>query len=68
MLDRFIFCPCSHTLEAHSNQGCSKCTCAAVTREVIDGLLEVEREAIHRTWLGCAPSEPALRSGTAVER
>jgi len=25
-----------------------------VQREVIDGLLDVERDAIHRTWLGAA--------------
>lgn len=53
-LDRFIFCPCKHALEVHAEGGCASCSCKAVQREVIDGLLDVERDAIHRTWLGAA--------------
>jgi hypothetical protein len=55
-LDRFIFCPCTHALEAHGNRGCTACACSAAAREVIDGLLAIERDAIRRTWLGSTPT------------
>jgi hypothetical protein len=63
-LDRFIFCPCKHALESHGDRGCQTCSCAARQREVIDRLLEHERDEIHRTWLGAASngSGPAMRA------
>jgi hypothetical protein len=65
-LDRFIFCPCKHPLEAHDDRGCARCACGSRQREVIDRLLDFEREAIHRAWLGAtpesAPEAPRLAS------
>jgi hypothetical protein len=63
-LDRFIFCPCKHALEAHSERGCATCSCVAAQREVIDRLLDFERDAIHRAWRGCG--QPETASETAV--
>jgi hypothetical protein len=60
-LDRFIFCPCKHPLEVHGAAGCAACSCKAVQREVIDGLLDLERDAIHRTWLGSAASDASAK-------
>jgi ribosomal protein S12 methylthiotransferase accessory factor YcaO len=56
-LDRFIFCPCTHALEGHDRNGCTACNCSAVARDVIDRLLEIERDAIHRAWQTGTPSE-----------
>ena len=61
MLDRFIFCPCKHALEVHTEHGCTDCRCAAGQREVIDGLLERERDEIHRAWLS-----PSRAQGASV--
>jgi hypothetical protein len=58
-LERFIFCPCKHSLDAHNEGGCAACSCAAGQRDVIDRLLERERDAIHRTWLGAAAPDVA---------
>jgi len=58
-LDRFIFCPCKHPLEVHDERGCATCGCGSHQREVIDRLLDFEREAIHRSWLGGTPAPTA---------
>jgi hypothetical protein len=65
-LERFIFCPCKHPLDAHSERGCATCSCSAGQRDVIDRLLDRERDAIHRTWLGSVAPEPAPGSARAV--
>ena len=56
-LERFIFYPCKRPLDAHSERACATSSCVAGQRDVIDRLLERERErdAIPRTWLGSAP-------------
>jgi hypothetical protein len=65
-LDRFIYCVCTHPLDAHANRGCTRCVCPAAARDVIDRLLEVEREAIHRTWLGRGTTDAAADSVRAA--
>jgi len=50
-LDRFIFCSCTHPLDAHTETGCARCACSSTQRIVIDTVLERERIAIHAAWL-----------------
>jgi hypothetical protein len=65
-LEKFIYCPCKHPLDVHTERGCAKCTCHAGQREVIDRLLDFERDAIHRTWLGAAATDAGSDSMRAA--
>ncbi len=57
-IERFIECPCGHTIELHEANGCvgsvryarRRCTCALTRSQVLDLLLDAERETIRRAW------------------
>jgi hypothetical protein len=57
-IERFIECPCGHTIELHEANGCAgvlrherrRCACVFTRSQVLDLLLDVERETIRRAW------------------
>lgn len=57
-IERFIECPCGHTIELHEANGCvaslrhvrKACACALTRSQVLDLLLDVERDTIRRAW------------------
>jgi len=57
-IERFIKCPCGHTIELHEANGCvgslrqmrRVCACALTRSQVLDLLLDAERETIRRAW------------------
>ncbi len=55
-IERFIVCICGHCIDQHTGYGCgyrlgrSTCSCPFSHDNVLEALLEVEREAIHRQW------------------
>jgi hypothetical protein len=56
-IERFIECPCRHSIELHDANGClgalregKRCACALTRFAVLDRLFDVERDTIARAW------------------
>jgi hypothetical protein len=55
-MGRFIVCTCGYCIDQHSRDGCghrserTACACRFTPDNVLEALLEVERESIHQQW------------------
>ncbi len=55
-IERFIVCTCGHCIDQHTGDGCGfrkgrkACTCRFTHDNVLEVLLDAERESIHQQW------------------